>query len=82
MPKTTPAGSWCLFRDHPTVRLAVRKRIDDRGLKLVQVADMTNIAVYRISRYLLKRKPNLNQYQLFTLCQKLGINIKINIEFM
>lgn len=81
MPKTTPAAKWCLFRDHPTLLLAIKKRMADRGLKQIQVAETAGLPVYRLNRYLNKRKPNLNQYQLYTICQKLGLDIKLRIEF-
>jgi hypothetical protein len=77
----TEVAKWCLFRDHETVRLAVARKKELGDFKLTDLERMTGIPAYRISRYLLKRKPHLNQFQLFSLCDKLGIDIRLQIEF-
>ena len=77
----TIAAKWCLFRDHETVRLAVKRKKELGNFKLTELEKMSGIPAYRISRYLLKRKPHMNQFQLFHLCDVLGIEIRINVEF-
>lgn len=73
-------AKWCLFRDNSTVRFAVAHQKKVGNYKLMDLERMTGIQAYRISRYLHGRKPNLNQFQLMTLCDKLGIDVKINVE--
>jgi transcriptional regulator with XRE-family HTH domain len=75
------AASWCHLRDNGTLRLAIQKRKKDRGLKLIELSALTGIASYRISRYLNKRKPNLNQHQLVSLANALDIRVTLNIQF-
>lgn len=75
------AAKWCYLRDNATLRLAVQTRIKQRKLKLMDLERATDIQAYRISRYLLKRKPNLNQFQLINLCKYLDIVVKLNVQF-
>ena len=74
-------AKWCYLRDNATLRLAVQTRIKQKKLRLMDLERLTGIQAYRISRYLLKRKPNLNQYQLISLCEALEIDVKLKVEF-
>lgn len=77
----TTAAKWCFFRDNSTVRMAVARKKELGNYMLTDLERMSGIPAYRISRYLLKRKPHMNQFQLFHLCDILGIDVKLNVEF-
>lgn len=77
----TVAAKWCHLRDNTTLRLAVQHRIKERKLKLMDLERATGIQAYRISRYLNKRKPHLNQFQLVNLCRYLNIVVKLQVEY-
>lgn len=76
-----PTTSWCLFRDDPDLRIAIEIRKKQRKLTLVKIGRDIEVDDYRIGRYLNRRKPNLNQHQLFKLALYLGIEPSLSIEF-
>ena len=74
-------ASWCFFRGDPNIRAAIKFKLKEFNLSQREVSLELGIAPYRFSKYLNKRIPNLNQYQLYTICIRLGIKVRINVEF-
>lgn len=73
-------ASWCFFRGSDTVRDAIEFRLKQTGRTAKSVCDETGIDPYRMSLYRNNRIPNVNQFQLYKICQALGIGVKINVE--
>ena len=69
-----------MFRNSDNVRDAIKFRIQERGIMQKKLAEDLGIAPYRISRYLNDKIPNLSQYQLYKVCDKLDIDVKIVIK--
>jgi len=76
----TVQASWCFFRGSGKVREAVKHRMSQKDITAKKLCEDLGIAPYRMSLYLHNRIPNLNQYQLYQICEKLDIRVKINIE--
>jgi transcriptional regulator with XRE-family HTH domain len=51
-----------------------------RNLTARALCEKVGVAPYRFSLYMHDRIPNLNQYQLYEICQELGIKVDINVE--
>ena len=77
----TPQARWCFFRHSDRVRTAVKFRMKERNLTNKALAEKLDIKPYRISKYLNNKAANLNQFQLYKLCEELGIGVKIVVEF-
>ena len=74
-------ASWCFFRGDPNIRSAIKFRLEESGLSQRELSLEVGVAPYRFSKYLNKRIPNLNQYQLYAICERLGIKVRLNVEF-
>jgi len=73
---------WCYLRSNKKLHAAIVYRKKERGLKMVDIAKLSNIPVCRISNYFNKRKNPINQFQLLTLARVLGIEINTEINMV
>ena len=80
MSSRSPQAVWCFFRDSEKVRTAIKFRMMERKLSQKKFSEELGIAPYRLSRYLNEKRPYMNQFQLYKVCEKLGIKVKIQIE--
>ena len=76
----SPQAMWCFFRGSDKVRTAVKFQMKQRGIIAKDFSEELGIAPYRLSKYLNDKTPNLNQFQLYKVCDKLGIDVKIIAE--
>jgi len=54
--------------------------MNQKGITARKLSEEIGFAPYRMSLYLNNRIPNMNQYQLYQVCQYLDIKVSINIE--
>lgn len=80
MPSRDITASWCFFRGSHKVRDAIKFMMKRRGMTAKALCEKVGVAPYRFSLYMNDRIPNLNQYQLYQICQELGIKVDINVE--
>jgi hypothetical protein len=80
MPSRGEESKWCLFRGSNKVREAVKLQMRLKNLYAKQICEELDIKPYRMSRYLNEKFPNVNQMQLYRICNRLDIDIKINVE--
>ena len=80
MPSRSVESSWCLFRGNDKVRDSIKFIMDRKNITAKAICDELGIAPYRMSLYLNNKVPNVNQMQLWKICNHLGISVDINIE--
>jgi len=81
MAEKSVQASWCFFRGSDKVRQAIKHRMKQKNVTAKKVCEDVGIkSRYRMSLYLNNKIPNLNQYQLYQVCQYLDIGVKINVE--
>lgn len=82
MGRRSPSSHWCVLRNNSNIRTAVQSRIKERGYTLKELEKHTGILADRISKYRNGKRKSITQYQLFTLCEFLGIEIDVQIKFI
>jgi len=73
-------ASWCLFRSNGVVRDSIKYRMKELGITQKELCVVMDFQENRLSTYLNNKMPGINQFQLYALCNKLGIKVRINIE--
>lgn len=72
MANKTLLAKWCFLRSNGKISRAVKSRMKDRKLSQASVCRELDITPYRLSLYLSGKSPNLNQHQLYKICEVLG----------
>ena len=78
----TAEGSYCAIRHNGAILSAVKYKMDQLGISQVKLSEETGVPKYRISLYLTGKRINLNQVQLFKVCDYLGIKVDINVSLL
>ena len=80
MAKSAGSG-WNFLRDNEKLRGVISQRISERGLSEKDISDGIGVQVHYLHEYLKSSGPSLTNIQIMYICQLLGIEVDLEIEF-
>ena len=79
-------NNWCLFRGSNKVKTAIKFQMEQKQLSTSDVAKIIGVRTGRVSTYLNNAhkggNPSITQEQLMRLAMALGLEVKVNVEFV
>lgn len=70
------------MRDSVKIRAAIEMKIKERGTKMSELGELSNITKQRLYRFFNKRENKaITQHDLLMICEVLGIEIDITIKY-
>lgn len=79
-------NSWCILRSSESLKYAIEYRIEQRNLKVKDLAKVIGVRKGRLYSYLDRRphegsRPSITQRQLLDLAFFLDINVELKVSF-
>ena len=73
--------NYCILRDSEKVRAAVEIRVKRLGLSTTELSKLSGIPMLPLRSYVTNSDRIITQKQLIKLCDVLGIDVDVKIEF-
>lgn len=82
MAKRKPTSTWCIIRNNGTLRELIRRRMDDEGMKMQDLADKSGVPYDQIRQYLKKYdyEKGMSQWNVLEVAKALGIQVGLDIQ--
>lgn len=81
-PRIESNYKWNFFRDHQRLKSVVRFQIERKGLTFVDAGKLCGVSGDTLSKYFRgDSRGGISNFELFSLCQKLGIDVALDIKF-
>lgn len=76
------SSGWSFLRDSVQLRAAVKYRMEELDISIVDLAKKINVDPDRVSKYLRAVKPSLTNWQIVQLALVLDLEVNLDIKFL